>query len=76
MRETIFAERAMDIIVNGAPRQLPQDASAATLIDQLELTGQRIAIEVNGEIVPRSEYAKRQIEPDDRVEIIHAVGGG
>jgi sulfur carrier protein len=66
----------MDIIVNGAPRQLPQDASAATLIEQLELTGQRVAIEVNGEIVPRSEYAGHRLASDDRVEIIRAVGGG
>jgi len=46
------------------------------LLERLELTGRRLAIEVNEELVPRSRFATHRLQAGDRVEIIHAVGGG
>ncbi len=65
------------IVVNGAPH-ICRDASptVAELIGELALTGKRVAVERNGEIVPRSRYAKERLAPGDTLEIIAAVGGG
>ena len=46
------------------------------LLEQLGLQGRRVAVELNHEIVTRSEHATRILMPDDRVEIVHAIGGG
>jgi sulfur carrier protein len=66
----------MQIIVNGSPTEVPDAISMAALIEQLALAQQRLAVEVNEEVVPRSQFAERRLTPGDRVEIIHAVGGG
>ena len=50
--------------------------SVAVLVDQLGYTGKRIAVERNGEIVPRSRHAETLLDDDDRLEIVVAVGGG
>jgi len=67
----------LSIVVNGAPH-VCRDASCtvADLIRELSLTGKRIAVERNGEIVPRSRYADSRLVPGDTLEIIAAVGGG
>ena len=51
-------------------------APLAELVERLELTGRRLAVELNLEIVPRSQYAETQLADGDRVEIVHAIGGG
>ncbi|PAU81671.1 sulfur carrier protein ThiS [Halovibrio salipaludis] len=66
----------MNIILNGEKTEVGETASIQTLIERLELTGRRIAVEVNEEIVPRSEHDSRQLAPGDQVEIVHAIGGG
>ncbi|SIN69895.1 sulfur carrier protein ThiS [Sulfurivirga caldicuralii] len=66
----------MQIILNGEPYELKDGATAAELVQQLELTGKRIAMERNETIVPRSQYEQTELQPGDRIEIIHAVGGG
>lgn len=66
----------MQILLNGAPTPIPESLSAMELIRQLELAGKRIALEVNGEIVPRSGHAAFRFTPGDKVEIVHAIGGG
>ena len=66
----------MNIVVNGTPKDIAEGFTAAQLIEQMGLTGKRLAMEVNQEIVPRSEYPAYQFQPDDRVEIVHAIGGG
>ncbi len=66
----------MEIIVNGEQRQVPDTYTAAQLVDAMGLEGQRIAMEVNLEIVPRSTYEKHAFRPGDRIEVVHAVGGG
>ena len=66
----------MQITVNGTPTTIPSEMSMAQLLEHLELTGQRLAVEVNRELVPRSCFDSHRLRADDRVEIIHAVGGG
>ena len=66
----------MNIYLNGEARQVPDNCSAAQLVEELSLTGKRIAMEVNQEIVPRSSYADHTLQADDKVEIVHAIGGG
>jgi sulfur carrier protein len=67
----------MEVVINGARRTVA--ATAATVADivrDLGLEGKRIAVEKNGEIVPKSRYGDTAIRPDDRLEIVGAVGGG
>lgn len=66
----------MEIIVNGEATTITEPCTAAGLIDYLQLQGKRLAIEVNREIVPRSQYADYALQTGDRVEIVHAIGGG
>ncbi len=66
----------MHIQVNGRDTEVPGGLSAHELVERLELAGKRIAMEVNGEILPRSSYAAHRLSDGDRIEIIHAVGGG
>jgi sulfur carrier protein len=66
----------MDIVVNGTVRSVEAAASLAELVAALGLAGKRIAIEKNGEIVPRSRYATTPVAHGDRLEIVGAVGGG
>ncbi|MEN8180633.1 MAG: sulfur carrier protein ThiS [Pseudomonadota bacterium] len=66
----------MQIYVNGEEKQIADATDMAILIDLMQLAGQRIAVEVNEELVPRSTFAGHQLHENDRIEIIHAVGGG
>lgn len=66
----------MQIDVNGAPREVPDHYTAAELVEAMGLVGKRIAMEVNLEIVPRSQYAAHRFQPGDKVEIVQAIGGG
>jgi sulfur carrier protein len=64
------------LVVNGEPRQFPPLASVADLVAALDLAGKRVAIEKNGDIVPRSQYAETPLADGDKLEIVVAVGGG
>ena len=66
----------MEIVLNGQPRSLDGPINVAGLIESLGFAGKRIAVERNGEIVPKSAYADTAILPGDRLEIVVAVGGG
>jgi sulfur carrier protein len=66
----------MQIYLNGDEKQIPDGTDMAGLIELLALTDRRIAVEVNQELVPRSTFSGHALETNDRVEIIHAVGGG
>jgi sulfur carrier protein len=67
----------MQLTVNGTPRAFERpSATLADLVQVLGLEGKRIAIEKNGEIVPRSRYADTPVTDGDRLEIVGAVGGG
>lgn len=64
------------ITINGERRQFNAPLTCAELIARLELTGKRVALERNGEIVPRSRYAEQALAEGDRLEVVVAVGGG
>jgi len=66
----------MEITVNGQAQIVAEDFTAAQLVEQMGLAGRRIAMEVNMEIVPRSAYPQHTLSHGDRIEIVHAVGGG
>jgi sulfur carrier protein len=66
----------ISIQVNGESRALPSPLDVAKLIDALDLAGKRIAVERNGEIVPRTRFRDTQLADGDRLEIVVAVGGG
>ncbi|MEH6493595.1 sulfur carrier protein ThiS [Halopseudomonas sp.] len=66
----------MQIQLNGEPYSLTQAITLAELVERLGLAGKRLAIELNLEIVPRSQHAETQLSDGDRVEIVHAIGGG
>ena len=67
----------IQLTINGNARQfdVPQ-LNVAELVDRLGLTGKRLAIERNGEIVPRSQFADTALAAGDKLEIVGAVGGG
>ena len=66
----------IQITVNGEPRSVAPGLTAAQLIDLLELGGRRLAMEINREILPRSQYAGHRLNDGDRIEIVQAIGGG
>jgi sulfur carrier protein len=66
----------IELVINGEPRTFPASLTVAQLVEALDLTGKRIAIEKNGEIVPRSQHAEIRLASGDRLEIVVAVGGG
>jgi sulfur carrier protein len=66
----------MDILLNGAPCALPGPATVLELLEREALAGRKVAVEVNGAIVPRSLHATHALQPGDRVEVVHALGGG
>ena len=66
----------MDIQLNGETRGIPEQATLATLLAHEGLAERRVAVEVNGEIVPRGRHAETALADADRIEIVVAVGGG
>ena len=64
------------IIVNGEPRSFESPLSCQQLLDELQLAGKRLALERNGEIVPRSRLGAQMLADGDTLEIVVAVGGG
>ena len=66
----------MDLIINGEAQQLPAPISVAALLESRGLAGKRVAVERNGEIVPKSRHAETVLAAGDRIEIVVAVGGG
>ncbi len=66
----------MQIVLNGESTSVPDGTTTAQLLEQLGLAGKRVAIEINETIVPRSTHASTVLHNSDRVEIVHAIGGG
>ena len=66
----------MQVMLNGDPHTVADGATVASLIEQLDLAGKRVAVEVNEEVVPRSRHGAHVLASGDRVEIVHAIGGG
>lgn len=66
----------MNIVINGENHTLNKPTSLKQLISKLGLENKRLAIEVNQAIIARGEYADTLLKDDDKVEIVHAIGGG
>jgi sulfur carrier protein len=64
------------VVLNGAPREFPAPLTFSELLDELSLAGRRLAVERNGEIVPRSRFGDARVADGDRIEVVIAVGGG
>lgn len=66
----------IEIIVNGDPLQIDAGARLTDLIARLELTPERLAIELNQSIAPRAKWSEIELKSGDKLEIVHFVGGG
>ncbi|MDT3719163.1 sulfur carrier protein ThiS [Pseudomonas oryzihabitans] len=66
----------MQILLNGEALELPDGTTVADLLVRLELTGRRVAVERNLDIVPRSQHATTALVEGDQLEVVHAIGGG
>ena len=66
----------IEVNVNGAAQQCEPGINVSALLERLQLAGKRVAVERNGEIVPRSRFGETPLANGDRLEIVVAVGGG
>ncbi|MBI3940993.1 MAG: sulfur carrier protein ThiS [Acidobacteria bacterium] len=66
----------MHLTVNGDPKTVPEPTSVAQLVQMLELKNDRVAVELNRNIVPRRGWGETALKSGDRLEIVHFVGGG
>lgn len=74
--QSSFATDSVTIHVNGQPMPLERRLTVAALLADSGHAGRRVAVELNGEVVPRSRHADTELRAGDRVEIVVAVGGG
>ena len=73
---SIDAQQSLEIQVNGEPRRVSAGASIAAMLGELGLDAQRVAVERNRDVVPRSQLGEVTVEDGDQYEIVHFVGGG
>lgn len=66
----------MNIEVNGETHHAGESVTVAELLDELGYADKRVAVERNGDLVPRSRHDAEQVEAGDRIEIVQAIGGG
>lgn len=66
----------MDILLNGLPIPVSRGCTVRELLERESLADRRVAVEINGAIVPATAHAGRVLSEGDRVEIVHALGGG
>lgn len=72
----MMAAIRMRIQLNGESFELPDGETVAALLTRLDLAGRRIAVELNLDIVPRSQHDSTTLNEGDQVEVVHAIGGG
>lgn len=66
----------MRIQLNGENVDIPDHGTIEALLEHAGYAGRRVAVEVNRSVVPRSRHGEHVLQPGDRVEIVHALGGG
>lgn len=66
----------MDLNINGEARQIPDGLTVTTLVAHLGMKTDRVAVELNQQIIPRSNWDSTMLKAGDRLEIVHFVGGG
>jgi len=64
------------IILNGENKQIDKDTNIAQLLQSLDLSNKRLAVEINQQIIPRSNFTSHKLNELDKVEIVQAIGGG
>lgn len=75
-RKNAYTMRMLQVFLNGELREVDIGTTVHALLDRTGYANRRIAVEINREIVPRSAQAGRMLEEGDRIEIVHALGGG
>jgi sulfur carrier protein len=73
---TACYHRRVEIVLNGEPRSLEAETDLAGLVDRLDLPSRRIAVELNGSVVRRSDWPATRVNDGDKLEVVHFVGGG
>jgi sulfur carrier protein len=66
----------MEVTVNGARREVPDDATVRQLVEHLGLGDGPVAVEINRFVIPRARHAAHRVAPGDEIEVVHFVGGG
>jgi thiamine biosynthesis protein ThiS len=66
----------MLLFINGEEKTFVDEISLAGLIEQMGMKGDRVAVELNREIVPRAQWTATALRDGDRLEVVHFVGGG
>ena len=66
----------IQIILNGKPHNIKEKTNIISLLETLFLSEKKVAVEINEEVVPRDHYVKKILSANDRVEIVHFIGGG
>lgn len=66
----------IEITVNGEPRSVAAGTTVAALVESLGASGKRIAVELDGSVIPRSTHSTAELPAGAKVEIVHAIGGG
>jgi thiamine biosynthesis protein ThiS len=66
----------MKLIINGETREFQDAPHLLSLVDQLGMKGDRVAIELNGDLIPRERWNETPLAEGDKLEIVHFVGGG
>ena len=71
-----MVEEPMKLQINGGQRDFPENLTIATLVEHLGMKSDRVAVELNLEIVPRTQWPSMPLKDGDKLEIVHFVGGG
>jgi sulfur carrier protein len=66
----------MNVVINGEQREIPDGLNVTEMLEHLGMPRERVAIERNLNILPRANWNETRVEPNDRFEIVHFVGGG
>ena len=66
----------MKIYLNGSLTEMPENSTVADILVLLEVVGRRVAVELNDHIVPKSQQGQVILQDNDKVEVVHAIGGG
>lgn len=66
----------MEILLNGSAHQLTDQKTVAELVATLNLSQQAIAVAVNRSIIARQQWSEVQLQAQDQVDVVHAIGGG
>jgi len=69
-------ERRIRLWVNGEPREVREGCAVVELLELLKVTAERVAVEINGEVIRKARHAEQRLKEGDKVEVVTFVGGG